>query len=78
MGFAEDVFFDPESGKIISFSVPVSTRFMGFFISRDYYMIPFEDIERIGDDVIIISSLPKRCSNKSERGFWERFLSWFK
>ncbi|MBS5737723.1 MAG: YlmC/YmxH family sporulation protein [Clostridiales bacterium] len=78
MGFAEDVFFDLQNGKILSFSVPVATRFMGFLISRDYYMIPFEDIERIGDDVIIISSTPQRCSPKNDRGFWEKFLSWFK
>lgn len=78
MGFVEDVFFDLENGKILSFSVPVATRFMGFLISRDYYMIPFNDIERIGDDVIIISSMPQRVSPKNERSLWERIVSWFK
>ena len=76
MGFADDVFFDLESGKISSFSVPAQPRFL--FFSGECYMIPFGDIERIGDDVIIVSAEPRKCSTKSERSFWERLLSWFK
>lgn len=78
MGFVEDIFFDIENGRIISFSVPAAVRFMGFLISRDYYMIPFGDVERIGDDVIIISSTPQKVSPKNERGIIERFFSWFR
>lgn len=75
MGFAEDIFFDLEKNEISSFSVPVGGRFP--FLSRDSYMIPFGDIERIGDDVIIVSSEPRRVG-KSERSLWERLVSWFK
>lgn len=75
MGFAEDIFFDFDKNEISSFSVPVGGRFP--FFSRDSYMIPFGDIERIGDDVIIVSTEPRRVG-RGDKSLWERFLAWFK
>lgn len=56
LGNLSDIIFDPETGKIISVVLPGAYRLMGFLGKDDDLIIKWEDIKKIGDDVIIINS----------------------
>lgn len=56
LGNLSDIIFDPETGKIISVILPGNYRLMGFLGKDDDVVIKWEDIKKIGDDVIIINS----------------------
>ena len=55
MGFVQDVTADLETGRILSIIVPGNTKMMNFIFSfNDSIVIPWEKIECIGDDVILV------------------------
>ena len=63
LGFVCDAEFDMGTGKLLSLIVPGRCRFFGLFGREDDYIIPFECITRLGDD-IILAEIPgdyKRC-----------------
>lgn len=56
LGYVADVEIDLESGRLISLIVPGGYRLMGLFGKDDDFVIKWEDIKKIGDDVIIIDT----------------------
>ena len=57
LGFVSDVEINLENGKITSIIVPGTYRLMGFLGKEDDLIIKWENIKKIGDDIIIIESL---------------------
>ncbi len=57
LGFVSDVEINLENGKITSIVVPGTYRLMGFLGKEDDLIIKWENIKKIGDDIIIIESL---------------------
>ena len=55
LGFVNDVNIDVESGRIVSLRVPSSSKAFGIFSKYEDYIIPWEKIKKIGDDIILIS-----------------------
>lgn len=55
LGFVNDVLIDIENGKIISIKVPSSTKVFNLFGKDEDFIIPWENIKKIGDDIILIS-----------------------
>lgn len=69
MGFVCDIIFDTCTGKIIAIVVPGECRFFGLFGRDEDYEIPWDCIDKIGDDLILISfEMPFR-SKKKQRFF---------
>lgn len=54
LGFVDDVLLDAREGKLLALIVPGPCRFFGMFAHEDDYVIPWEKINRIGDDIILV------------------------
>ncbi len=59
-GYVYDIEFDLVSGKILNIIVPVATKMMGLFGKEEEYIIPWEEIKQIGDDIILIDAVNKK------------------
>lgn len=53
-GFVSDLEFDSGEGKITALIVPGPGRVLGVFGRDQEYRIPWEKINKIGDDVILV------------------------
>ena len=56
LGFVYDVEIDIVSGKLVSLVVPGAYKFMGIFGRENDNVIKWEQIKKIGDDIILIES----------------------
>jgi YlmC/YmxH family sporulation protein len=54
LGVIIDMDFNLEQGRIESITVPGPARFMNFFKGDRDYVIPWNKIRKIGDDVILV------------------------
>lgn len=54
LGFVYDVELDLEKGTVLSFVVPGHNRFFRLFWKYEEYVIPFEQIKKVGDDIILV------------------------
>lgn len=59
LGFVSDMEIDPVSGRIVSISVPGAYRFLGLFGKEADKRIPWENIKKIGDDLVIVENIRK-------------------
>ena len=63
LGYVEDVELDVSNGRILSVVIPGSCRFFGRFGQEADYVIPWGDIQKIGDDIILVCyDLPPRTA----------------
>ena len=53
-GFVSDLEIDTGEGKIISLVVPGPGKVLGVFGRDQEYRIPWEKINKIGDDIILV------------------------
>lgn len=53
LGFVNDIVFDPCKGCVEAFVVPVQGKIC-FFGSDEEYVIPFECVKKIGEDIILV------------------------
>lgn len=54
MGFVCDVLMDIVTGKIFALIVPGRCKFFGLLGREDDYVIPWDAIKKIGDDIILV------------------------
>ena len=54
LGVIIDMEFDLDSGRIVAIVVPGPSRWLGFIKGSQDIIIPWEDIKKIGDDVILV------------------------
>ena len=59
LGFVSDIEIDAPSGKIVSISVPGAYKAFGFLGKEPDKIIKWENIIKIGDDLIMIGSKEK-------------------
>lgn len=59
LGFVNDVEIDTCTGRLVAIVVPGRGR--GMFGRRQDFVIPWEAIRRIGDDIILTSFCPPDC-----------------
>jgi YlmC/YmxH family sporulation protein len=57
LGFVSDVEIDLESGRMTALVVPGAYRLMGFLGKEEDIIIKWENIKKIGDDIIIIDNI---------------------
>ena len=75
LGYIDDIIFDTESGTICEIEVPRRGKLFGFLSKSETICIPWHAIERIGDDIIIVSwEIVKRDTVKI--GFLEAISNW--
>ncbi|HAN21582.1 MAG: hypothetical protein A2Y15_01860 [Clostridiales bacterium GWF2_36_10] len=54
LGCIIDLEIDPVCGKIIKIILPSCDGFFSYFSNKNNICIPWENIERIGDDIILV------------------------
>lgn len=55
LGYADDFEIDTETGKVIALVILGRNRFFGLFGREDNIVIPFSEIQLIGNDTILVS-----------------------
>ena len=53
-GYVQDVTADLQSGTITSIIVPGSNKFLGMFSGNNDIIIPWKNINYIGEDIILV------------------------
>ena len=53
-GFISDLEFDPKEGKILALIVPGPGRVLGVFGRDQEYRIPWDEIVKIGEDIVLV------------------------
>ena len=69
LGVVVDVEFDPKCGKITALIVPGPGKICGFFGRETHFVIPWECVKQIGEDIILVS-IEEECfvrENHKER-----------
>lgn len=65
LGYICDIEFEVRTGKICAIIVPGCSGFLGLFGKGEDYIIPYDQIEKIGDDVILVCyDIPLYIKNK--------------
>ena len=74
LGFVCDFAVDTCSGKIVSISVPGEIKL--FTTRNNVIVIPWEKIERIGEDTILVNIPPRSecCKHPSKKPWWKCLL----
>ncbi|MBS6547255.1 MAG: YlmC/YmxH family sporulation protein [Butyricicoccus pullicaecorum] len=54
LGFVGDVEIDILCGRVVALIVPGRCRFFGLFGRAEDFIIPWECIDKIGDDIILV------------------------
>ncbi len=68
LGIIKDIDLDLEQGKIKSLILPgINGRFFSLFARSDEVVVPWENIMKIGVDVILVSVGPVIQPNKLEK-----------
>lgn len=70
LGYANDVEFDVLTGRICAIIVPGACRFFGLLGREDDYVIPWNAIRRIGDDIILVEVDPDKIRCPRQRKGW--------
>ncbi len=60
-GYVSDVIVDICTAKVKFIVVPAEYKFFGLFGCESEYVIPWDDIVQIGDDIIIVDICTKDC-----------------
>ena len=73
IGFVDDVIVDTKTACVVSFVIFGRMNFFGLFGKCEDYIIPWEKIELIGEDTIIIScETPNPVKRQKKRRFFEK------
>ena len=71
MGFVCDVILNAATGQILALVVPGPCRFLGIFMREDDYVIPWECIRKLGDDMILVERPGEyRRERRPRRPWW--------
>lgn len=54
LGFISDIEVDMKEGKILKVFVPGPAKILGMFGGQKEYTIPWSDIKKIGEDIILV------------------------
>lgn len=73
IGFVDDVIVDTKTACVVSFVIFGRMSLFGLFGKSEDYIIPWEKIELIGEDTIIIScKTPNPVKRQKKRRFHEK------
>lgn len=70
LGYVCDAEFDSEDGKLLSLITPGKAKFFGLLGREDDYVLPWECISRIGNDIILIDQKGEFQRRKKHKGTW--------
>lgn len=56
LGFISDVDIDLDKGIVNSIIIPGKRTFFGLFPAKEDYILPWKSIQKIGDDIILVTT----------------------
>ena len=56
LGYVSDLELERETGRVAALIVPGPGRFFGLFPGKEEYVIPWQRVCRIGDDIILVDA----------------------
>jgi YlmC/YmxH family sporulation protein len=72
LGYVSDVQIDLCDGRLLAIIVPGPGKFCGLFGGGEDYIIPWCEIEKIGDDIILVCcTIPERPKEKEKNWFFK-------
>ena len=71
LGFIYDVELNVENGSLTSLIVPGRARFLGLFGREEDIVIPWKDIEVIGQETVLVSAEPPLQRPRLRRRFFD-------
>ena len=69
LGYVEDVLLDSCSGRILALIVPGPCRFLGLFLPGDDYIIQWDCVKQLGDDLILVEIRGEKPRSKRRGHF---------
>jgi len=54
LGFVSDVLVNTATGQVVAVVIPGPFKFLGLFGREDDFVIPWECIRRVGDDIVLV------------------------
>lgn len=69
LGFVSDVEIDIKGGKLLKIIVAAPGRIFGIFGCEKEYVICWENIKKIGDDIILVDVCDNFLHDKKEKRF---------
>ncbi len=79
LGYVDDGEIDEESGKLLYITVLGPGRFLGIFAREPDYIIHWDSIHKIGEDIILVSyDNPPRIAGERPSSFSEFLARIFK
>jgi len=69
LGFVNDIDIDLVEGRVKSIIIPAQGKFFGLFARSGDYVIPWEQIKKIGSDVILVELKEFINPKKNEKEF---------
>lgn len=70
LGYVCDAEFQSPEGRITALVVPGRPRYLGFLGREDDYILPWECISRVGEDLILVESERGIRRGKKKRPWW--------
>ena len=67
LGYVGDVEIDLATGRLLAFIVPGRLRLFGLLGREEDYVIPFDCVSRIGEDIILVEIKGEYRREKSPR-----------
>lgn len=67
LGYVCDAEFDDREGRFISLITPGRARLFGLLGREDDYILPWECIERIGSDIILVNAKTEFLRRKRKK-----------
>ena len=61
LGYVSDVDVEVPRGQVQAIVVPGKCRWFGLFGHTEDYVIPWEAIRRVGDDILLVECRPADC-----------------
>ncbi len=57
LGYVSDLIFEQPSGRICALIIPGPCRFLGLFGRQDDYVIPWQCVRKVGEDIVLVDGL---------------------
>ena len=73
LGYVSDVEVELPEGKVCAVVVPGRGRFFGLLGRSDDFVIPWNAIRRVGDDIILVDCKPSDCRCPRPKAKWLPF-----
>ena len=72
LGYVSDVEVEVPEGQVCAVVVPGKCKFFGLLGHTEDYVIPWEAIRRVGDDIILVECRPADCCCPRPKPRWLR------